>query len=408
MLDHYSDQIWVRVGWLSLASVFLFFSAILVGIVPIKRVMLLYYKELDIDLAFIVSLTFMVVFTFPLGVMNDRLGPKKTALIGSLTQAFGHGFLAVCFRYSIVPLLVAGFALDGLANPIVMISILHFANTFPTYSMLVTSFLTGIWDLSAILGYVIYILHKTEGFTLTDTFMFSSGVYVVMFGLILLFFPSYVLTPNKVDILGEEEESERDERKPLIEKEKKPSKVIISLLILSSSLFILQTNFYLTNVQNILENFVSSTRKADSASMIFSLMFPLVGFLASVVTGITLQRFGCFAVELFVTICQLVFVILSCIPWFPIQYGTFVVYVVFRMSMYASLNSILFKLFPTAKIGTYFGIVYGVAGVINLLGFLLTFLSLKVFHGNFLIAQIFLGGCSTLTGFSFAISLFGK
>ena len=103
-------------------------------------------------------------FTLPIGFTLDRIGPKRTSILGASLFALGCFSFGLGYRSAWFDSYFAGFALLALGGPLVFLPSFHLSNAFPAYSGLILAAVTGAFDASSI-PFVIYkaIYEKLDG-----------------------------------------------------------------------------------------------------------------------------------------------------------------------------------------------------------------------------------------------------
>jgi hypothetical protein len=131
----------------------------------------------------------------------------------------------------------------------------------------------------------------------------------------------------------------------------------------------------------------------------FSVVLPAAG-LATPVTGFILERFGVrSAVALNGALCALLAVIADLRgAAFALQYATLVIVCFNRFLYFSTAPVLLAALFGEIGPSAIYPVVFAVSGVVNLLGFVWTYISKHSLGGNFLPLNIVLNAvCVALT-----------
>lgn len=391
--------------YIASACFILFFSGILLGYNPIRKVMVHegLYKGEDLDLAFFIGLSLMTILTWPIGILHDKYGPKKLIIFGIFSQIIGHLMLSFSDRTNgSLIYLISSFSLDSIANAIIFTSLFHFVYLFPGNLSIIAGIITGVWDLSSILGFVIEILVDFK-VPFWAVFVTSSTIYLVfLISIVFPFYPKWAfqepIVKNKTNNLSGSNPF-KNHGEDNLPKSKLFTRKLFIFFVISVALYILQINFYLTNVYRILDHTLPRT-KVNQGEAIFSLTFPFVGFIAAIGFGIFQQKLGLWVGQTSLLIFALLFSVMSVVPVEVLQYAGFIIYVIFRMVCYASINIFIPHFAPQGKIGTYLGITYGICGIVNFGGFGLTLLSA---HIDFSYILICLGSLSFIGGLIFLI-----
>lgn len=364
-----------KLSWAMNGSFLLLFSGVLVGFVPIKEMMLetKLYTKLQLDLGFFISLTLMSLLALPAGLLLDYFGPRILSIVGAFIQTIGY-FLTFLAFYLELPsaVLTVSFALDGIANPIIFSSLIHLTKISDKYEHILMSILTGIWDLAAIFGYVLQCLSRY--ITVHSIFWVLTMIYAV-------------ITLMSIHVLPERQQVDSSSvlstaKSSKVAPDELTNKKLLFLTI-SASFFILQTNFYLTNVREILEDIVTDKQVVDVATKTFALTFPTIGFVAAILTGVIIHYLDVGRSLVVVIIIQTLFGICSNIPVLSLQYASFILYIFYRMSMYTLINVMIGKS-PPRILGRNLGIVYGMASLVSFIGFPLTAITTEFLSGRFI------------------------
>jgi len=353
-----------KIKWIIFASLFLFFSGIFIGFVPIKSVILhsKIYSELDIDLALVISLTLMSITTYPIGLFLDKYGSKITAIVGAIFQMIGHILVAFCFHYHLpVPVFIISLALDSLANPFVFTSIIQFTRIFKGYEDFLMGYFTGLWDLSALLGFVILLLDKHD-ISISINFWISGCIYFIFLILIFIIYPKKDIPKIMPEVLPVDNISKDDQNDDIVISNNNTTTLIITIIAASTN--ILSMNFYMINFKNLL---LVWNDKEDAEFIIhgFSILFPTIGFIAAMLSGAITQKFGLKRSIICMNIFQLIFGVMSLIPTYEVHGSAFFSYIFYRMMFYTSINVCVSQINPH-KIGQNLGLVYGISSLINL------------------------------------------
>lgn len=413
LLSAPSVSVCEKVGWMVLISFTLLISGLIVGIASIKDV---YYHnnpgftEDQLNLAAFIALSLMTIVTYPVGVLLDRIGSKRLNLFGLLLQIIG--FLLIGLSTVVVPpallvsrvngvpsLLIIGFVFSGLANPAIFSSVIPMAKAFgPAWEEVIISLFTGLWDLATFLSWlfnkVTKIFRGTERITVAALdpgyfFIIISAILVMIAGIAFLIYPNtkqlaqIIQSYNDTHTRGgetEEEEPETNSQEPDKTKKSAMTRVQLAILTVMASSIICCTNFYLANVADIcLQLEQGSEKRIDDVISSFSLIFPLAGFLASVMTGFILKRLNRIIGLCGILVTCLLFTVLSDLRHLSVGhlYLVFTLYIILRMSTYSMINSIMISDSKHRNIGRNFGIVYGCAGLINFLNYPLTMVAKK-------------------------------
>lgn len=424
-----------RKCWLILSVSFLFFSALLTGIVPIKQAMLETgrYSQDSVDAALIVAQVVMVASAFPVGIFHDRVGPWKTAIIAGIWQCLGHGLLSLSFFvFKSEVILTVSCAMDAIANTLIYFSLFHIANAFPGKESVVICAFTGVWDLSTILGYIVLRLSKV-GVPIHLQFGVSAAIYVIFTILVAMYLPRTLIQRKDHDSNGNNDDIKTPKKgygvrdsEPTVEdagsteKEKTDTHTIVAMITISAMFYQLQTNYYMLHVKVLMEGTVShdpnysnttNTLKKgiiNTAITSLSLMIPIVGFGGAFVIGIFVSKFQIKFAWMVILFLEVLFSLVTLLPNYEIQYVGFALFAIYRLVMYASINDGLLKIVGAEKIGFYSGLVYTVGGTFNALNYIIDLVVKQYYQNDFTTMTYIVAGSTTLVALTSLLVLFLK
>lgn len=365
-----------KLKWLFFATLFLFFSGIFIGFVPIKTVILrsMIYPELQIDLSMVISMTLMSLITFPVGLFLDKYGSKKTAIFGAILQTSGHLLVAFCFFFDLpISIFIIALALDSLANPFVFTSIIQFTRLFKSYENFLMGYFTGIWDLSALLGFLVLLLDQNN-VPISVIFFGSGFIYLIFLFLVFIIFPKYELPKNSDNQNTNNNLNQLEDNVAQVDYHTINNNIntytqtnnISTLLmaIFAASANILCMNFYMINFHNVLMIW-NQTQSTDFVVHLFSITFPCIGFIAAIATGSFIDKYGLKPSIFLMALFQTIFISMSIISIYEFHGFAFFPYIFYRMMFYTFLNVCVIKINPN-KIGLNLGLVYGISSIVNL------------------------------------------
>jgi len=214
---------------------------------------------------------------------------------------------------------------------------------------------------------------------------------------VFLIFPAHLIQPGS----GEAEQEEVIPLKENLVPPSRKSTITLVLLTISASLYILQTNFYLLNFEEQLHWISNGTVAEISLGVrVFSVLFPAIGFVAALVSGWVLSNIGMVGIEIVILGLQILFSVLGNIKSFNLQFATMIAFVLYRSILYTATNAFAIDFGGASQQGKYLGIIYGVSGVVNLGGYLLTWLGITHSEGNWFWVNIGISVVATVAGIS--------
>lgn len=324
------------------------------------------------------------------------------------------------------------FAVGGI---MLLLTNLQIGNLFGKFRTSVITLMSGSLDSSSFVFLIFKTLHHS-GISLSTMFQFMAWCTI------LLWVRTFVLLPKKSfpfpiekgydygigDCRSkknvEEKElaiinsSENEEKKALTTtepvetiKNAPPESVMVyvktSLFWVGTfhfSMLQLRNYFYLGMLNDSLRDLTDDKEVLSSYLTVFgicqlfgALSAPLNGFLIDGISRALLKKKGdsevvpllavmCSAIV--TTLLGTVFSVLVAIPYLPVQYGAFVLQVIFRSFLYGGLMSFIAVAFPIQHFGKLYGLAMFIGGLVLLLQFPLATLVLRVLDGSFYIINI--------------------
>jgi hypothetical protein len=110
-------------------------------------------QDARLNLLFTLSSTVTNVVALPVGSLLDAIGPRKTAMMGAVVFILGNVVFGLgndSFQAHQI-----GYGLLAIGGPMIFLPCFQLSNTFPEYSGLILSAVTGAFDASS-LPYVLY------------------------------------------------------------------------------------------------------------------------------------------------------------------------------------------------------------------------------------------------------------
>lgn len=112
-------------------------------------------QDTKLNLMFTIAAGVTNIACLPIGYTLDRLGPKKTSILGAVLFGVGNLLFGLGYRSAWMDTYVLGFIFLALGGPLVFLPSFHLSNAFPGSSGLILSAVTGAFDASSI-PYVVY------------------------------------------------------------------------------------------------------------------------------------------------------------------------------------------------------------------------------------------------------------
>ncbi|TPX60892.1 hypothetical protein PhCBS80983_g01431 [Powellomyces hirtus] len=353
---------------------------------------------------FAVASTGANVASLPIGACLDRYGPRATVLVGSMSCLLGNllfGLSGPKFDGYL-----AGFLMLGIGGPFCFIGCLHISTVFPSKSGLIMAAMTGAFDASSSIYVFFEIIHEKLGGSIHRLFLFYTLVPVIVALTTMALMPKHSFGKSDVVADGDEEEEivaagveEPTETQPLLASS--PAAPVVSTQDLFSKqlksvefwgitgtvcIMMLRLNFYISSVKEQaidLAGTNNSSTAIDNLLRFFNIALPAAGIISIPAIGYLLDNFA-FSTSLAVLWgFGVAFGVLGLIHSIPLQYVTISIFVVMRPLLYTIGNDFCAKTFGFHTFGRLYGIMNGIAGVLNLLQYPLNYISLDLMGGKF-------------------------
>jgi hypothetical protein len=384
----------------------------------------------QLDHMFTLAASLFSAYLLPAGLCLRFIGPRMCFLLGFFLVALGStGFARAPETYYTL-----SFVLIGSGNPLLYISAFNFGKLYPKSSNLLLSVFIGCFGFSSVVFYVFHVLHFEYGLSSQDIFTWFSCIPALL-GLVGVFVlppdPYHVQRAKKLQAALDAALGEATERTPLTSaitsklsrveegynkaeatvvggaaefllplKERSIPFQLISPQFLAQTLFfcwgMLHQNFYLGTIGDQIYMYAGDAEdQRDTAANIltkFSFFYPMGCILAILPVGM-LVRHCSVAISLYVyCTADVLFSLLSIIPSVNVQWATSAIYILVRVGFFTVMSTYSSTMFGFQNLGTMFGCAGCVAGMVSLLGTLLSDRALHVDHSFLPVNSILLAG----------------
>eukprot|EP01088_Endostelium_zonatum_P006297 TRINITY_DN1840_c0_g3_i1.p1 TRINITY_DN1840_c0_g3~~TRINITY_DN1840_c0_g3_i1.p1 ORF type:complete len:513 (+),score=75.56 TRINITY_DN1840_c0_g3_i1:75-1613(+) len=366
-------------------------------------------QEEKLNLIFVVASTCFSCCVLPLGWFLDWAGPRLSLAVGS--AMFLAGCLLFGFSSNGFDAFLEGFILIGISGPPIVFSFLHLSNLFPRQKGLIITLFNVALDASSLDYFVLELLNDYLG--VPRKFFFIG--YAIIPAVMLLTIWLWPTKPYLHPVISEHEAAEG--RTSGGEEHKLTDHAISDYYgdhlfrdqiwtgtflfgCLFTALQLLRINFYIGTVEYQLENIDRDNYKL--MTQLFSVILPIGGVLSAPIVGWLLDKQGIVTSVSILILSGVIYGILSLFThvtiWF--QIATFLVVAFFRAILFSSMAHYVSLWFGFANFGKLWGIVFFVAGVINLGLYFLVKAINTYFDGDFFYPN------AVLTGLSFVLFVF--
>ena len=388
------------------------------------------------------------------GFYISRLGPRITCATGGIIIAIGAVLFAFASQLQVDALWTVGYVIMACGGPFVCFSMFTLPPLVGAHRQaLVFSLVIGSLDASALIMYVLNVIHEQTGACEKDLFLGFAVVPLLLIPLSMWLFPgasahddpprlssvdstnSALLTngggshdaaalasgDDYTEIIGDRTTDVPDNSKKAVDdashlmglmgpwvkgEEASTASILVSpqfaLAILWAGMFVTSKYYYMENVDGQLAWITDNN--ADRVNMgvkAFSIMVPAAG-LFTPVTAYLLDKGGIvFALSL-MGVIQLFVGILSVIPSYEVQYATMILLVFNRFFFFAAAPIVLTKLWGSRGINELYGIQLFLAAVMNLSNFLWTYVTAHGTDGSFLALNLILNTTTFVVAMVFA------
>lgn len=386
-------------------------------------------QSVQLNTVFIVASMLLSFSTFPNGYIFDTMGTWVARVIALILFSIGC-ILASVSSPETSWLLYASMSFMSIGGILLLVTNLQIGNLFGKYRSSVITLLSGSLDSSSFVFLIFKALHQS-GVQLNAMFQ------VMACSTVLLWLRTFILLPRKkypfplpkdynygvLDCTkaNSNEENELSMKNGIDSEEKMALKIKAAesvptarplppmMYFVKSTLFwgnalhfsILQLRnyFYMGMLNDSLLQMTNETSILSSYLTVFGTC-QLFGFLCAPMNGLlvdgvskilrkknmdagTIRLLAASYSAITTTVLGIVFSIFVSIPYLPVQYGSFVLQVVFRSFLYGGNYNFIATIFPGQHYGKLYGLTMCIGGVMLLLQFPLTTLVLDVMDSNF-------------------------
>lgn len=434
------------------------------GFTPLKEILLdeNVYQELctvddplpcenqlvQLDSMFTLAASLFSAYLLPAGLCLRFLGPRFCFLTGFGLVILGSlGFAHASSQYFKVC-----YVLIGSGNPLLYISALNFGKLYPKSSNLLLSVFIGCFGFSSVVFYIFQLLHFELGWSSRQIFVRFSTLPLFL-GIIGIFVlppdPYHVQREKKLKALLDAKDLPANETTPLndsagvtikmsdaelghevtldghypaddIDPEIVPLKNQSIGQQLQSPQFLLQTaffcwgmlhqNFYLGTIGDQIYMFAGDDPdlRTLAATILqkFSIFYPLECIMAILPVGALVRNCSVGTSLLVYCTVSTIFSGLALVPNVHVQWVTSAIYVVVRVGFFTVMSTYSATIFGFQNLGTMFGCAGCLAGLVSLLGSILSDRALHVDHSFVPVNTILLIGA--LCSFAFPIVVIVK
>eukprot|EP01068_Selenidium_serpulae_P008074 Selendium_serpulae@DN4884_c0_g1_i3.p1 len=351
-------------------------------------------EDVQLSLISAVSLSFFYIMALPLGWLNDRFGPKISALYQTVA-ATGCLMCAVStpgpdrFNYFFLGMILLNICGAGIA-----IGSFHVANLYPTWFVFICSLLSSVHSMSGIIFPIFDLLDELAVFNRRNLFgaLFCVQCFFIFTsslmpkegfrkgeqpGFALSKFGFFQYEPATYDIMEDPTISKNDNFHdeeysfPTFQLEQHPQRPsltdhLCSATYMSALSYMVFWGFcacfYLTTVFVQLGELIPEEEKVEKWTTAFSWMLP-IGMIGALCTGYLCDMFGYFWGYLIHFTVGTSFLFFSLIPILPVQLLTFVSYANAEEIGTAILFALIGSKFPFEHYNTLAGTVVTCLGV---------------------------------------------
>lgn len=380
-------------------------------------------QELRLNFMFTAAAVATNVCALLVGTILDIYGPRVSGVIGGAFIAFGSLLFAFARDIELFDAYIPGYLFLALGGPFIFIPSFQLSNTFPEFSGLILSMLTGAFDSSSIV-FLFYRLayERTVGGISLHTFFLAFlvvPIFIMAAQIFIMPGSSYKSVGELVKQVEEEEtrladdtdfdETDFSDQAALIQRERRESVVseITSLLgskgavrhqkkeeskreisgvwgamhgksimeqILSPwyifiALFTIiqmtRINYFVATIRPQYEFLFGSHRAAADLNHFFDIALPLGGVCAVPFIGMLLDRTGTPTVMTVLVVIAAATGVLSLFREKWAAYANVILFVLYRPFYYTAVSDYAAKVFGFQTFGKIYGSIICVAGLVN-------------------------------------------
>jgi len=316
---------------------------------------------------FTIATSALNLASIPTGAILDRYGPRLTAIGAGGLVTLGCLLFAQGGSGIWQSLYLIGFLAMALGGPPVFISALSFPNLFPGKEGLVTAALVGCFDASSgVFVFLAYIINNT-GMSFLKTFTGYSAI-----GLLTALGASWLWPNSSIDVVAAVPGSfEQRRRYPsLAGLSLRQQLVCIEywLCVLAVSITMLSINFYIATVNE--QVYLVDPDDISKLVNTFTAILPLGGIVYAPVVGMVADRLSMISSWLILWAAMLTFAGLNFAyaaeGSAALAYAAFAVFAFCRPLLYTMAAAFIGQVFGFANFGKLYGLVFTVAGAVNL------------------------------------------
>ena len=371
------------------------------------------------------------------GFYIARFGPRVACATGGIVITSGALIFAFASQLQIKALWTAGYVIMASGGPFVCFSMFTLPPSVGVqHQALVFSLVIGSLDASALVMYILNVIHEQTGACEKDLFIGFAVLPLLLIPLSLWLFPrqagsdetarqrsvdsinsallangSRDATLNSEDNYTSLSESVKVEETklegPWVKGEEVSTGAILmssefALAILWAGMFVTSKYFYMENVAAQLSWITGgAANEVNMGVKVFSIMVPAAG-LFTPVTAYLFDKGGIVLALTLMGFIQASIGIMSVIPSYPLQYVTMLLLVFNRFFFFAAAPIVLTKLWGSRGIAELYGIQLFLAAVLNLSNFLWTYVTNHVTHGSFFALNLILNMTTFIVALLFA------
>lgn len=408
-------------------------------------------QDLQLNLAFTISVVVTNVGALPVGIILDTIGPQKTSLIGATLFAIGCVVMGLDHTSPKFDPFLISYILLAIGGPMIFLSSFHLCNAFPKRSGLILSSIIGAFDASS-LPFVVYsTIYRKHPTSLRKWFWLYNIIPVLIFVQQLVLAPreAYVRSPAEKDEDPSEETAlladsdaanDSSSRPPLLGSDRRPSHYdssfsriygtvdaydsthkgsaapagqveqgnadpitgklwgrsalsqIGTLWFWIPQLFLivhmLRINYYIATVSDQVYFYTRDEALSQKLTDAFVLLLPFSGIIGIPFIGYILDARSSFTAFAVLLILGSAYGILTLLPNVPSQLIGITAFTLMRPLMYTAISDYYTKVIGIETFGTVYGTANSVSGLFTLVQYPIDYAVKKKLHGNYTPANI--------------------
>lgn len=396
-----------------------------------------YQQELRLNLMFTSAAVATNVAALPVGTVLDRYGPRICSIIGSLVLAVGLLTLGLASKLPFDGY-IPGYLLLALGGPFVFISSFQLSNTFPVYSGLILSILTGAFDSSSAVFLFYRLLYTATSFSPTKFFLsyLIVPVFILVVQLTIMPAQSYKTAGELVNEMRIEEEDEESallparrgsvneitellgpkhgEQRAKKKEQKKKAGVWgvlhgetagqqirtpwFYLITLFTVVQMTRINFFVATIRSQYTYLFGSYEKAVQINEFFDIALPLGGVCAVPFIGMVLDNAKTTTILTLLVGLGTLIGALGVMSSIWAAYLQVILFVVYRPFYYTAVSDYAAQVFGFATFGKVYGLIICLAGLCNFSQSGLDTLTHNIFHNDPVPVNLILLSIALLVG----------